>query len=107
MKKSFSALVLGLGLALSFSASAQSVFLVPNCFTNPAVGECSVVNTTNRIVTCRLQAHGQTMHGAYLNAFEYVTLYQGMYAWVRVYANNPSIDPLVVVRADAFCNALN
>ena len=107
MKKSFSALVLGLGLALSFSVSAQPVFIIPNCYTGPAVGECTVVNTTGKVVTCSLQAHGQTMHGGMLNAFQYVTLYQGMYAWVRVYASNPNQDPLVSVRADAFCNAIN
>jgi hypothetical protein len=105
MTKYLTALVLG--LVLSFSVSAAPVFLYPNCHNNPAFGECTLVNTTGKIVTCSIQAHGQTLRGARINGFEYVTLYQGMYAWIRVFAYNPNVDPLVYVRADAFCNTLN
>ncbi|MBC7538613.1 MAG: hypothetical protein H7281_07320 [Bacteriovorax sp.] len=105
MKKYLAALFLS--LVLSFSASARPVFLFPNCYNGPAVGECSLVNNTGDVVTCNIEARGQTRRGAMMTAFEYATLYQGMYAWVRMYATNPNVDPLVYVTANAFCNTVN
>lgn len=105
MKKCFAALVLSLGFSLS--VSAYPVFLFPSCFNGPSMGECHLINTSREIVNCSIQAQGQTMRGGLVTAFENVTLYQGMYAWIRVYAYNPGFDPLVFMRADAFCNTIN
>ena len=105
MKKSL--VIFGLSLVFSLSAYAAPVFIYPICYNGPAVGECHLVNNTGKVIACNIQARGQTVHGIMINAFEYATLYQGMFASVTVYANNPMLDPLVYVRADAFCNTLN
>jgi hypothetical protein len=104
-KKLLAGLVLA--LTLSFSASAEPVFLYPFCNYGPASGECTLNNTSGKNVTCNIQAQGQTRNGSMLSGFQYVMLYPGMFAWVRVNAYNPVNDPIVYLSATAFCNTTN
>lgn len=74
------------------------------CHFSPAYGECQVVNNTNRPIACHLNIFGQTAMGYTFSGFENAFLYPGQYAYAYVYANNPSFDPLVIVRGNANCD---
>jgi predicted lipase len=90
-------------LILSFNLFAESVFLFPNC--NTYNGECTLVNTSGKDVNCTIQVRGQTKSGRHVSAFEYKTLYQGMFAWVRVNAYDIN-DPITYLQANASCNTI-
>lgn len=94
-------------LSLSLTAKASPVILYPYCYSNPSMGECSLSNTTGRPISCNFQVRGQTRNGSMPYAYQYVILYPGMYAWGRVFSNNPAIDPIIYTSATAFCNTLN
>ena len=100
MKSLFAALL----LTASLSASASPVFLHPTC--NAFSGECTLYNNSGKDVSCNIHVRGQTRKGVMVTAYDYRVLYQGMFAWVRVFPNNPQ-DPIAYLNADAFCNTLN
>jgi hypothetical protein len=83
---------------------AKPVFLIPACNFGPAYGECRLLNTYPRPVNCEFIVHGQTRLGSHINGFQYIMLYQGMFAWYNVQANNPYIDPIIFLTANANCN---
>lgn len=88
----------------SLKTVAAPVFLFPNC--SPFNNECTLYNTSGYDVNCSIRVEGFTKSGRYLSAFEFKYLYQGMFAWVRVY-NSDFNDPTVSLRADASCNTMN
>jgi len=103
MKKLIAALMF---VACINTAWSAPVFLFPTCNWSPAGGECTLINTSGQDVTCNIHANAQTRRGSYITAYDYRVLYQGMFAWVRVYANDPQQDPIVYMSANAFCNTL-
>ncbi|MDO9183986.1 MAG: hypothetical protein Q7U04_16345 [Bacteriovorax sp.] len=100
-------LLLSLGLGLSFAASAAPVFVYPTCNYGSYSGECTIYNTSGHTITCNLQMRAQVKSGASINTSEFMTLYQGMFGSSRVYVNNPSVDPLVYLTANAYCNTVD
>jgi hypothetical protein len=89
------------------TAQAEAVFLFPRCSWSPSGGECTLINTTGKDITCNIRATAQTRRGSFLYAYDYRVLYTGMWAWVRVYANDPMNDPITYMQADAYCNTLH
>ena len=100
-------LLASLLLTLSLSASAEAVFLFPNCNYSPTQGQCTVINTSGKQVTCNVQTTGQTKRGAYLSNFNYLYLSPGMMGWTYLYNNNPVNDEITSINATAFCNTVN
>lgn len=92
-------------LLMTGMVQAEPVFLWPSCTYGPTSGECTLWNTSGKDISCNIRATAQTKNGSYINAYDYRVLYQGMFAWVRVYAND-SNDPIVHLSANAFCNTL-
>jgi hypothetical protein len=88
------------------ASAAGPVFLYPTCSYGPAGGECTLFNSSGKDISCNIHARAQTQRGSYITAYDYRILYQGQFAWVRVYANNPQMDPIVYINATAFCNEL-
>jgi hypothetical protein len=86
-----------------FSATANAYQLQAQCQFNQFQGQCSVLNYTNMVLHCSLQAQGQTYSGFYAYGYENVVLYPGQYAYVYVGANNGYMDPLVFVSGFANC----
>ena len=91
-------------LAVSLNASAEYVFLFPSCRFNQAYGECRLWNTSGKEVACNFNTRGQTMSGSTIYLPQYVFLYQGMFASASVRANNPALDPITFLTANANCN---
>lgn len=91
---------------LTFSGLSSAFMMGTQCNFNQAHGECSVYNDTPNTISCRINIFGQVRSGATFNGFEFATLYPGQYAYAYVNANNPYIDPLVIVRGNATCNVL-
>ena len=85
------------------SAHSFAFQLGAECNFSPAYGECRVTNNTNRPISCRLNIFGQTSMGYTFSGSENAFLYPGQYAYAYVYANNPNINPLVIVRGNADC----
>lgn len=92
-------------LLLSFQISAQSVFLQPQCRYNSAEAECRLWNTSGRQVTCDMHIRIQTRNGLY-NDYRHMYLFQGQMSYYNVRANNPQIDPITYITANAFCNVV-
>lgn len=101
MKKLLLALLL-----VSTSAFAEPVFLFPTCNYYPEYGECRLWNTSGKEVTCNFNMTSSTRMGSSINGYQYVVLYQGMIAYQYARANNPRLDPIVYLNANAFCNTL-
>lgn len=104
MKKSLAAILFG--LALSFSASAEPVFLYPFCTNWGSYGECTLNNTSGKQVTCNITVTGSTKSGQYLNQFQYTILSPYQMTWVRVYPRDTQNDSISYFSANAFCNTL-
>lgn len=88
------------------TAQAEAVFLFPRCSWGPSGGECTLVNTSGKDVTCNIRATANTRKGTYLSAFDYRVLYTNMWAWVRIHSNDPMNDPITYMQANAFCNTM-
>lgn len=92
-----------LALAL-FTFTVSAFQLNSQCNFSPSYGECSVTNNTQSVISCRLKIFGKTSMGYTYTGFEFATLYPGQFANIYVYANNPAIDPIVLVTGSATCN---
>jgi hypothetical protein len=92
---------------VELSDKTVSVFLYPNCYWNPASGQCTLTNYSGQDVVCHFTVRARSLRGYQFNGYQYRVLYRGMSAWAYVYANNPSVDPIVHMTATAQCNTLN
>lgn len=104
MKKIIALLFVSLFIS---SVQAETVFVFPRCSYSASNGECTIHNNSGKDITCTIRATARTRKGSFLNTYDYRVLYQGMFAWVRVYANNPTVDPIISLQAHANCNTLN
>ncbi|MBC7712362.1 MAG: hypothetical protein H7177_03430 [Rhizobacter sp.] len=91
-------------LTASFGASAAPVFIFPTC--NAFQGECTIYNSSGKDINCNIQLRGMTQKGRPVSSFEYRMLYQGMFAWVRVF-NADISDPITSLQGTANCNTIN
>lgn len=68
-----------------------------------ATAACTVYNQFPRPIYCQLNGNGQTQSGAYVNLYGngWVAPYDSANLFIK--ANNPYIDPLVFVNANANC----
>lgn len=78
------------------------VELKPRCTHNGYRGQCVLRNTSPFPVTCTLNIKGRTVHTRYFDSV-YVPLNpNGVYPYT-VYAVDPINDPIVSLKAEAFC----
>ena len=94
-------------LILSTNIYAYTFSMNLNCQVIYGVrGACQVVNQLPAPIQCNISAQGQTQSGAWANLFGQGTVYPGQSAIVYVNANNPYIDPLIFIQAQANCSTL-
>lgn len=94
-------------LLISANTFAYNFSMALNCEVVYGVrGACQIVNRLPMPIGCKISAQGQTQSGAWANLFGQGTVYPGQSAWVYVNANNPYIDPLLFVQAQASCFTL-
>ena len=94
-------------LAFSATSFAYSFNMSLNCNVAYGVGgSCQVFNQLPRPIQCYISARGQTRFGAWINLNGQGIIYPGHQAYVTVNANNPNIDPLLFVQANANCITL-
>lgn len=105
MKKFFAGILLT--MSVSFSVSAEPVFLYPFCSNWGTSGECTLNNTSGKTVSCNIHVNGYTRKGQSLNQFQYSILYPYQMTWIRVYPRDPQNDQISYLSANAFCNTLN
>lgn len=94
-------------LLVSVNSFAYSFSMNLNCEVQYGVsGSCEVVNQLPTPIACQLSAQGQTQSGAWMNLYGQGYIYPGQVSWVNVSANNPYIDPLLFVQAQANCQTV-
>lgn len=84
----------------------RPITLFPRCTWTGATGECVLQNYTWEDVACNFQVNASTRMGYRYSNTQYRALYRGMSAWIRVYANNPQVDPIVNMYAVAYCRTM-
>ena len=99
--------ILVLALVISFSAMGESVFIYPTCFATPTMGECTLMNSSDKVVNCNVQMQGVTRNGRFVSGYQSVTLYQRATETVNLYVYGPFNDPLMNVTANANCNTVD
>jgi len=105
MKKLIAGLILTLGV--SFSVSAEPVFLYPYCSNWGNQGECTLNNTSGKQITCNVHVSGNTRKGEMISQFQYTVLFPYQTTWIRVYPRDTQNDSISYLSATAFCNTLN
>lgn len=105
MLKFISTLIFISSLFLSLSASANQVFLTATCSTAAALGQCTLLNDSQEVVTCDIMVEGQTRLGGIIHGYKTDTLYQGASSTVYIHNYNPIKDPLFYVMAKTICNS--
>lgn len=78
--------------------------LVASCRWAPHYGECRLLNSTNKKISCDYNSVATTVSGFQIKYSQKVFLYEGMSAWNWARAINPWVDPIVTMYGVAKCS---